>query len=307
MFKSQDGKLRSGWILMLGFCILLISLVGLTSILELVYAVVGSITGWFTLNELMNVLNSDVSQQRFILKIFYYLSAVIQEFVLIFAPIFSWRHFVKEPLTKIGLVSWKEGKKDFVVGLLMGTVAMSIIFIFLFVTKRVTIRSIQSPVSWNFLFYIIMFVAVGFAEEILSRGFVMGALRRSKNKWCIMSAPAIIFGVLHLGNNGVSWAAMINLILIGFAFSLAFYKSGNIWLPIGCHITWNIFQGCIYGFLVSGIETPTVINLAVKRKDIFTGGNFGPEGGILVTIISIVMLLFVQFYYRKSVKNFIEE
>ena len=37
-----------------------------------------------------------------------------------------------------------------------------------------------------------------------------------------------------------------------------YIKSGNIWMCIGYHFTWNTFQGIIYGMPVSGLNVPDV-------------------------------------------------
>ncbi len=60
---------------------------------------------------------------------------------------------------------------------------------------------------------------------------------------------------------------------------------------IGYHITWNYFQGDIFGFLVSGNVTDSIYTIRTINSNIINGGSFGPEGGIVVTALLIVTIL----------------
>lgn len=85
---------------------------------------------------------------------------------------------------------------------------------------------------------------------------------------------------------------------------LIFIKSGNIWMCIGYHFTWNVFQGIIYGMPVSGLSIPGIITTHFTRDNILNGGGFGIEGGILTTLVTLLSFLFVRYYYRNSTYDF---
>lgn len=63
------------------------------------------------------------------------------------------------------------------------------------------------------------------------------------------------------------------------------------------HLTWNYFQGPVFGFEVSGIETQSIVNQTISGSDLITGGSFGFEGSILATFIIIGMILFLEKKY----------
>jgi membrane protease YdiL (CAAX protease family) len=147
---------------------------------------------------------------------------------------------------------------------------------------------------------------VGIAEEVLGRGYMMSVLRQTKSMPIIVSVSGAIFSLIHMGNSGFDMIPFINIVLVGMLFAYMYLKSGNIWMPIGYHITWNYFQGNVYGFLVSGLETQGIITTELSKYNIINGGDFGPEGGLVVTATILMGFIFVKGYYQKKSFNFLE-
>ena len=202
----------------------------------------------------------------------------------------------------MGITSIKKGYKELIVGLVLGAITMSVVAIVIITVGDVKlINPISKPqVSISLLYGLIGFIFVGFGEEILSRGYIMSVLKQTRNKWIVLIGPALIFAALHLGNNGIDVLSFINLFLVGVLFAYMFMKSKNLWMPIGYHITWNYFQGYIWGFGVSGISVNGLYKVENISSNIINGGAFGPEGGIIVTIITCLTFYFVYRYYKNS-------
>jgi membrane protease YdiL (CAAX protease family) len=75
---------------------------------------------------------------------------------------------------------------------------------------------------------------------------------------------------------------VIGIFLAGLFFAFAYLRTKNLWLAIGLHIGWNLFLNAIFGFVVSGVDTPGLIRQTVDGPAIWTGGGFGPEAGLVL-------------------------
>lgn len=235
------------------------------------------------------------------------IGAVVQDTALIAVPILLAVYGWKNKAADLGLTSLQKDGKDFLIGILAGTLGITVVLVCLLVSGSVKITDISTKYVGEVSLGLLTYIVVGFAEEIFNRGGLMLALKQTKSKVLIIGIQAVIFGMMHLGNNGVSIWAVINLILFGVFTGYCFYRSGNIWLPIGFHIAWNFVQGNVYGFHVSGMTDSSLMNMKVVKETIFTGAAFGPEGGLGVTISLVLLMLSVVYYYRKRQKSQFEQ
>lgn len=145
----------------------------------------------------------------------------------------------------------------------------------------------------------------GASEEVLTRGWLFQAtLKRNLYLGAFMSA--ILFTLLHLANNGLSFLSLLNLTLYGiFALVLSLY-SENLWAACGFHTAWNWAQGNLFGIMVSGSlsRSGSLMQLgATKGPHYLTGGPFGAEGSILVSALLSILILFCLVGIKKKVPS----
>lgn len=80
-------------------------------------------------------------------------------------------------------------------------------------------------------------------EEILFRGLIQTALLHHlgyRARPVILVLAAALFALIHL--EAVSWFAMPALFVLGLMFGAIYERTGNLWLPIIAHATFNAFQ-----------------------------------------------------------------
>ena len=230
---------------------------------------------------------------------------ILTDVMMIIIPIIAWKCFIKRPLSEMGLHPSKSTKKECGAGMILGMVNCTLVFLLVVWFGGGHVASWQPRVTALTLTWLFAFVLVAFAEEVLNRGFIMAVLRRCRNHvFVLIFLPSVIFGAIHLGNPSVTLLSVFNIIIVGILFSYMFIKSGNIWMCIGYHFTWNVFQGIIYGMPVSGLNIPGIITTHFTRDNILNGGGFGIEGGILTTLVTLLSFLFVRYYYRNSTYDF---
>jgi membrane protease YdiL (CAAX protease family) len=198
---------------------------------------------------------------------------------------------------------------DFCFGLLLGAALMALVFLIQWQAGWVTVVGVwRSDPPWlffglAFLAPLVLHLVVSVAEELLTRSnqilnitegmAPLGYVPAVMIAWLISS---LIFGLLHIFNPHADWVSIANLTLMGFMFGLGYVLTGELALPIGLHLTWNLVQGNVYGFPVSGkmqFQT-TVVAIREHGPVLWTGGAFGPEAGllgILATVAGMVAII----------------
>ena len=149
------------------------------------------------------------------------------------------------------------------------------------------------------------FLAVGFYEELLFRGYYLQNLRDGTGLGLALFLSSAIFALAHLGNFSASVASTAGILGAGYFLAYGWLRTSSLWLPIGLHIGWNFFQGPVFGFAVSGSTTPSVVVHTVEGPELLTGGGFGPEAGLIVLPLMALgsALIWVYTRGRRSVTD----
>ena len=142
---------------------------------------------------------------------------------------------------------------------------------------------------------------IAFSEELVFRGYILGNLLESfSNKWIALIISAILFACFHLSNPGIHTLAFVNLFLAGILLGINYIFTKNLWFSFLFHISWNFFQGPILGFRVSGLSFPSLLQAETKGDLFITGGDFGLEGSILNTAVSVIAILVLAWAFERK-------
>jgi membrane protease YdiL (CAAX protease family) len=160
-----------------------------------------------------------------------------------------------------------------------------------------------SLVLKNTLLFFIIFILVGWTEELLSRGYHLQTIASGLNLFWGVLLSSAIFGILHIFNPGANWASTLGIFLAGLFFAYAYIRTRQLWLPIGMHLGWNFFEGAVFGFPVSGLDIYPLMRIQVQGPELWTGGAFGPEAGLIVIPALILGAFLVYLYSRKRPKE----
>ena len=135
----------------------------------------------------------------------------------------------------------------------------------------------------------------GGTEEVATRGWLLTRIAARTNLPLAIAISSSLFGILHMGNAGVTFLSVLNIILDGVLAGLLFIYTDSIWLVVAQHGTWNYVQGNLLGFQVSGTGADASIFSFTMGSgpDWLTGGTFGAEGSIITTLVLLLSLVIV--------------
>lgn len=210
----------------------------------------------------------------------------------IFQKFISREDFVSIGLNFVGF------KIDFYKGLLAGTVLICSGFILLTVLN-LTLIYLTYFSFYDQIFYFFLFTIVSLNEEIAIRGYILHNLSSSFNKYVALIISSLVFMIMHLGNPNIGILPLVNLFLAGIFLGIYTIHKNNLWFPIGAHLTWNYLQGPIFGFEVSGNKINSLFEQKPNGHELLTGGNFGFEGSIILTLFLMISIVYMDRYFQK--------
>ena len=127
------------------------------------------------------------------------------------------------------------------------------------------------------------------AEELFLRGLALQWLACAVRPAGAIALTSVAFALLHGANPGITWLAHTNTALFGAVFGLAVFRQRSLWMAIGLHFGWNVTQVAL-GADTSGITIRlTGLNLELQGWEWLTGGDYGLEGGVLASVISLLV------------------
>jgi membrane protease YdiL (CAAX protease family) len=148
----------------------------------------------------------------------------------------------------------------------------------------------HSEFTWPtlaFYLFTLFFAAAG--EEMIFRGYAFQFLIEKIGPFASVLPVGIIFGFVHASNPYATRLSVLNTALWGVLLGYAFLRSRDLWLPIGMHFGWNAVLP-LFGVNLSGL-TIEVTRYFYKwdLTPLWSGGAYGPEGGLLTTIFAVVL------------------
>lgn len=214
------------------------------------------------------------------------------------ANVLTMRIFDRRPLADIGLGNGRGVGRNFAIGIALSAAAAAILLgIPLLAGAAHIVRNADAEqlgagrfaISLVFYLILLMFGAAG--EETIFRGYAFQLLVERLGPFATILPAGVLFGLAHSGNPNVTKLAVMNTAFWGILLGYAFLRSRDLWLPIGLHYGWNAVLP-LFGTGLSGITIEvTRYTYRWELAPVWSGGSYGPEGGLLTTIF--IALLFV--------------
>ena len=137
-----------------------------------------------------------------------------------------------------------------------------------------------------FLRVVLLFFCVGVAEEVAIRGILFRLLEQGLGTWLAIAISALFFGFGHRSNHGATWVSSVAIAIeAGMLLAAMYVATRSLWLPIGAHWAWNLFEGPVWGSAVSGNALTALAEARFRGPALLTGGAFGPEAGLPTVVL----------------------
>jgi membrane protease YdiL (CAAX protease family) len=141
-----------------------------------------------------------------------------------------------------------------------------------------------------------VFMVAALAEEAVFRGYLLQVLVRGSGRVFAIAMTSVLFAAVHGSNPEVGPLALVNIALAGVLLAVAYLRTLSLWFATALHMGWNWAMASLGDLPVSGIEefdTPYYQPM-ITGPEWWTGGAFGPEGGLVGTIgfgVALVLTL----------------
>ncbi|HVU57317.1 MAG TPA: CPBP family intramembrane glutamic endopeptidase [Puia sp.] len=242
---------------------------------------------------------------------------VLLEFIVSIITVWVFRRYIdRKSISSLGL-QLSGFTQESVIGFFTGPALMGLLALLLMASGRLQWVDITFDPS-NLFISLGMVVLIAFSEELVFRGYVLSNLLESfsgettglpakgpssntgAGRWIALLLSALCFAIFHFSGPGLTPLAFANLFLAGILLGVNYIYTRNLWFSFFLHLSWNFFLGPILGSHVSGLNMPTLLVTEIKGDWLVTGGDFGIEGSILNTALSLIAILILTLAFERK-------
>ena len=163
-----------------------------------------------------------------------------------------------------------------------------------------------SPGSWwtAALQVTLLLAVAALFEELLSRGYLLAALADWMGMPAAVAITSLGFGLLHLGNPGVTAQPIALVTLAGVFLAGVLLATKSLYAAWAAHLAWNWVMAVPMHVAVSGVALPLPGYAIVDSgPDWATGGPWGPEGGAFAGVAMLAMLGVLGVRTRRAARS----
>lgn len=227
----------------------------------------------------------------------YFITSVLGTFgAAALANTIAIRVFERGGLADIGL-GWPPGSgRNLLIGVLAGIAAALLVLLPPLIAGAAVLQRDKTEASgWpSVLFVTILLIFGAVSEEMLFHGYAFQLLVGKIGVYATILPVSILFAMAHSQNSNVTWIGLINTFGFGVVLGYAMVRTGDLWTAIGIHFGWNWILP-LFGVNLSGF-TMGVTGFAMRWSvgDLWSGGQYGPEGSILTCGVIVVLLVYLN-------------
>ena len=206
------------------------------------------------------------------------------------------RGWERGQLADFGLAWGPASLREFVTGIACGAGGAIVIMLVVLLAGMATFDAVPAaPRAWAGIPLLVIVLLFGSAgEELIFHGYAFQHLVRHLGEFATVLPVGILFGLMHMGNQNVTFLAVFNTMAWGVLLGCAYLRTRALWLPIGMHYGWNAAMPFLGENLSGFTISVTGYELHWRTGVLWSGGLYGLEGGLFTT--GVVAVLFFVLY-----------
>lgn len=210
----------------------------------------------------------------------------------LFATWLCLRIYEQRTLSAVGLWLNRAAARNLGYGILGGAGAAALVLAPPLAVGAAHLAPLPTPPSAGTLPFVMFgLAAASAAEELQFRGYPLQILMAAVGPFAAIVPLGILFALLHAFNPDAVWLGIVNTAGFGILFGYAFFRSRDLWLPIGLHFGWN-FTLPLFGVNVSGLKMVVTDHQMVWTAGVWwSGGEYGPEASVLTSVALIILFV----------------
>ncbi|MDK2981216.1 MAG: protease family protein [Chloroflexota bacterium] len=216
---------------------------------------------------------------------------------------------LKQPAGRMLLPRRAGWGKDLLAGLGIAAAGMAVVFLLELALGWIRVEGLAlSALPWDAVLRALWLALLAnataaVAEETLFRGFLFTGLKEAWDTAGALLVSAIIFSSVHILANaadGTQWTKLIPMVtLVGVLLGWAYLRTGNLWLPVGLHFAWNLFQDDVFNLNAHNVSDTLIgLQTSASGPGWFAGTAFGIEVGAAGVLATLLCALGVWLYTR---------
>jgi membrane protease YdiL (CAAX protease family) len=206
------------------------------------------------------------------------------------------KFFDDRDIAEIGLKLNRRAVSQFFIGIKVAFLIIAFNFLVSWGAGWIEIQKVAwqtRTIGSLFLSILLIFVTytfTGWSEELLFRGFHLRIISKGLNRPLGIILSSVIFAYAHHYNEGMTLVDYVFKFLFGIIMSIAFLRTGQLWLAIGLHTGWDFSVSMFGGTLISSLNIFYLMDIKAGELGIqfFQSLDF--------IIISIIVYLYTSRY-----------
>lgn len=147
---------------------------------------------------------------------------------------------------------------------------------------------------------IVALFASSFFDEIIFRGYIYSTLRERFSWVHAAGLTNLLFLAFHAAGPEAGAPALINIFLAGLLLAGLRERSGSLAAGVAFQTVWQLMLGTFFSLRLAGYDFPRYQDVRLVGNAELSGGDYGPEGGWLITGVLVLGLAAIVAWVERG-------